>query len=140
MSAVTVDASVWIASQDGQDVFCQASRAFLTACLNQQVTLHVPAYARVEVACALARRLRNATQGEELTAAVFSATEVRELEMGAGFVRTALNLGTAQFLRGADSLYSATAALTHSTLVSWDKEHLHRAGGVSPTDWLATHS
>lgn len=139
MSALTIDASVWIACQDTQDVFCQPSRAFLTECLNKGLILHVPAYARVEVACALARRLRNAAEGEQLTSAILSAADVREFELGAALLRTALSQGTAQFLRGADALYAATATLTQSTLVSWDKEHLLRAGGISPADWLAVH-
>ena len=48
----------------------------------------------------------------------------------------ALRLGTWQFLRGADALYSATAHLTGSQLISWDNELVRRAGALTPTDWL----
>jgi len=140
MNAVTVDASVWIASQDTRDVFCQPSRSFLTQCLSTGVTLHVPAYARVEVACALARRLRDATQGEQLAAAVLAASDVQELDVNAALLKVALTQGTAEFVRGADALYAATATLTGSTLISWDNEHIVRAGGISPADWLTVHT
>ena len=139
MNPVTVDASVWIASQDAADVFCQQSREFLSFCLLHGLSLHVPACARVEVACALARKLRDSKQGQELTHSVFSAAEVQEWEVNARLLTSSLSLGTSSFLRGADALYAGTASLSGSTLVSWDKEHLLRAGGISPADWLTAH-
>ncbi|MEN3943940.1 PIN domain-containing protein [Prosthecobacter sp. SYSU 5D2] len=139
MNPVTIDASVWIAAQDTADVFCQQSREFLTACLTQGLSLHVPAYARVEVACALARKLRDPDQGQELTRSVFLAAGVQEWEMNAWLLTASLTLGTSQFLRGADALYAGTASLSGSTLVSWDKEHLLRAGGISPADWMTAN-
>jgi len=48
----------------------------------------------------------------------------------------ALAVGTTKFVRGADALYSATAEIVGCDLVSWDKEHLHRAGAVTPDAWL----
>ena len=51
----------------------------------------------------------------------------------------ALRLGTDTFLRGADALYAATAQLTGSTLISWNRELIQRAGALSPTDWLAAN-
>jgi len=48
----------------------------------------------------------------------------------------ALAMGTTKFLRGADAIYSAAAELTGCALVSWDKEHLQRAGALTPDDWL----
>lgn len=139
MNPVTVDASVWIASQDSADVFCQQSRDFLAFCLMKGLSLHVPAYARVEVACALARKLRDADQGQELTRSVFLAAGVQECEVNARLLTASLNLGTVQFLRGADALYAGTASITGSTLVSWDKEHLLRAGGISPAGWMTAN-
>lgn len=51
-------------------------------------------------------------------------------------VALAFELGTEEFLRGADALCVAAAAVTKSTLVSWDGEHLSRGRAVSPAAWL----
>jgi len=63
---VAVDASVWIAAQDPADPFCTRSRSFFNQTVAAGIVIHVPAFARVEVACALARKLRNSDQGERL--------------------------------------------------------------------------
>jgi hypothetical protein len=45
---------------------------------------------------------------------------------------------TENFLRGAVALFAAAAVLTGSALISWDDEHITRAGGISPSAWLAS--
>ncbi|MEO5713013.1 MAG: PIN domain-containing protein [Luteolibacter sp.] len=136
MKAVTVDASVWIAGQDASDPFCKASRLFFSHAVANGVAIHVPAFARVEVACALARKLRNAPKGERLANLVFKTAGAKEHPVNAVLLAKTLSLGTIKFLRGADALYSATAEINACDLVSWDKEHLQRAGALTPDDWL----
>ncbi len=136
MSAVAVDASVWIAGQDPADPFCSSSRLFLSHTVAAGVLIHVPAFARVEVACALARKLRNSLQGERLAKLVFKTAGAKEHPLNAALLAKALSLGTTKFLRGADAVYSATAEIVGCDLVSWDKEHLQRAGASTPDDWL----
>ncbi len=139
MSAVTVDASVWIATQDPADACCSPSRAFLTRIVEDGGIIHVPAYAKIEVACALARKLRRAGKGQKLADLVLEAANVRVTQVNDALLASALFVGTSKFLRGADALYAATAELTGSTLVSWDKEHVLRASGVTPSDWLTSN-
>lgn len=139
MSALTVDASVWIAAQDPGDVFCQQSRAFLTKAVVNGVVIHVPAYARVEVACALARKLRHAAGGRTLADQILATANVQEAPMDSVLLADAATIGTTTFLRGADALYAATAHRTSSALISWDNEHIQRAGGLTPADWLAAN-
>jgi predicted nucleic acid-binding protein len=136
MSAVTVDASVWVAAQDPSDPFCARSRKFLSHTVAVGVLVHVPAFARVEVACALARKLRNPLQAERLANLVFETSGAKEHPVGAALLAKALSVGTTKFLRGADAVYSATAELNGCDLVSWDREHLRRAGALTPADWL----
>ncbi|MDB6140895.1 MAG: Ribonuclease VapC, partial [Verrucomicrobiaceae bacterium] len=100
MSGVTVDASVWIAAQDATDPFSASSRAFLLKILTIDEPIHVPAYARVEVACALARKLRNALKGQKLTDGALTTADVWEVPMDDTLMASAFNLGTATFLRG----------------------------------------
>lgn len=139
MSGVTVDASVWIAAQDSTDPFCASSRTFLLKVLTIGAPIHVPSYARVEVACGLARKFRNALKGQRLADKALTAADVWEVPMDQALMTSAFTLGTAAFLRGADALYAATAEVTGSTLISWDKEHRLRAGASSPDDWLAAN-
>jgi len=139
MSAVTVDASVWIASQDATDACSRQSRAFLMKAVTDGADIHVPAYARVEVACVLARKFRRAAKGQRLAGQVLAAANTQVTTVNEALLASALAVGTTMFLRGADALYAATAELTGSTLVSWDKEHIQRAGGLTPADWLAAN-
>lgn len=59
--------------------------------------------------------------------------------MDTAFLTAAESVGTFQFLRGADALYAAVAQQSQSLLISWDNEHLQRAGAITPTDWLVTN-
>src|ERR1035437_9173560 len=136
MSAVTVDASVWIAGQDSADPFCTASRLFFSHVVAAGVIIHIPAFARVEVACALARKLRNTLKAERLANLVFKTAGAKEHPMNTVLLAKALSVGTTNFFRGADGLYSATAEIVGTDRVSWDKNHLKRAGALTPDDWL----
>jgi predicted nucleic acid-binding protein len=139
MRAVAVDASVWIAAQDPADPFCTQSRLFFSHAVTADIIVHVPAFARVEVACALARKLRDAVQGERLANLVLKTAGAKEHAVNQALLGKALALGTTKFLRGADAVYSATAEIVGCTLVSWDKEHLQRAGALTPDDWLVAN-
>lgn len=53
---LTVDASVWTAAADKGDVFFDISREFLTHIARRRLRIYLPAFARLEIACAIARR------------------------------------------------------------------------------------
>jgi hypothetical protein len=97
---VAVDASVWIAAQDPADPFCSQSRLFFSQAVVGGIILHVPAFARVEVACALARKLRNSLQGERLANLVFQTAGAKEHPVNSVLLAKALTLGTTKFLGG----------------------------------------
>ena len=126
---------VKILSGDGIDL---QSRLFFNHAVATGILIHVPAFARVEFACALARRLRSSLQGERLTNLLFKSASAKEHPVNTALLAKALSHGTARFLRGADAMYSATAEIVGCDLVSWDKEHLQRAGALTPEDgWIA---
>jgi len=136
MSAVAVDASVWVAAQDADDPLSASSRAFFTHAMSSGVVIHVPAFALVEVTCALARKLRNAAQGQRLANLIIDASAAEQHAVNATLLSKSLAVGSSKFLRGADALYAATAEIAGCALVSWDKEHIQRAGAFSPDDWM----
>lgn len=137
---VTVDASVWVAAADPADRFCADSRAFFGAVVRDTLPIHVPALARVEIACALGRRLGDGRRGRMLAAAMLDGPLVQEVPMDLSLVAKAVDVGTERLLRGPDAFYAATAEKTRTTLVAWDGELIQRGGAVSPATWLASRA
>jgi predicted nucleic acid-binding protein len=139
MSAVAVDASVWIAAVDTADTFCGQSRAFIAGAVRRGAQLVIPSFAVTEVACALARKHRNAAVARRLTGSMLTPGQVLHVPVDARLLATSVRVGTGAFLRGADALYAAAAQLAGAALVSWDDELIQRAGALTPTDWLAAN-
>lgn len=137
MKPVVLDASVLVAAADLADAFHAASRSFLLELVGRDVEVVVPAFAVTEIACALARRLRDPVNARRLAIGGLSAVGAREMPMDAAFLAHATLGGTRDFLRGADALYAAAAGLAGGVLVSWDGEHRERAGAVTPVEWIA---
>jgi predicted nucleic acid-binding protein len=137
--SLTIDASVWIAAADATDRFHQPSRELLRKVVADGIAVIQPAFGRTEVSCALARRLRDGAQGQQLTHSLLNRMVTSEIAMDAAFLNSTESIGTSLFLRGADALYAAAAQQSQSPLISWDNEHLQRAGGITPTDWLAAN-
>lgn len=139
MKPVVLDASVFIAATWPDDQFHEESRRLLLALATDRCAVFVPAFAIVEVACALSRRLRDAVTARKLTLQVMSAVRAKELPVDAAFLAQATLSGTRDFLRGADALYAAASEMESATLISWDEEHRNRARARTPTEWLSAH-
>jgi predicted nucleic acid-binding protein len=137
---LTVDANVWVAAADASDLFFTPSRDFLTQIARQRLTLYLPAFAQVEIACVLARKRQDAEAGRRLTIAMLGSPQITHVQMDTSFLAQAILSGTHSLLRGADALYVATAAIYHAQLISWDAELVRCAGAITPTDWLAENS
>jgi predicted nucleic acid-binding protein len=137
MNSVVLDASVLISAAEPADCFHRQSRTLLTELVKRGVGIHVPAFAVVEISCALARRLGDPVTARTLAIGGLSATRANELPLDSTFLAHATLSGTKQFLRGADSLYATAAELSGSILISWDGEHRKSSGALSPDEWLA---
>jgi predicted nucleic acid-binding protein len=135
----TLDANILVASYDATDLFHEQSAAFLRAVARRDMEAFVPAFARLEVACVVARRFRGPAEGERAATGITRLGLVRLVQIDDEMLTLATQIGTQQFLRGADALYAATAQSTGSVLVSWDRELVERAGALTPADWLAAH-
>jgi len=85
--SLTIDASVWIAAADATDKFHQPSRALLRKVVADGIAVIQPAFGRPEVACALARRLRDGMLGQQLTESLMDRVVASELAMDAPFLR-----------------------------------------------------
>lgn len=136
MTALVVDASVWVSAADPTDPSSPSSRAFLAELMTRGVSIALPGLARLEVACALARRFRDAELARDVADGMVKSPLVTVHGMGAGLIDAALSHGTRAFLRAADAVYAALARNLGGELVSWDREHIERAGAVTPETWL----
>jgi len=136
VSTAVVDASVWIAAIDPSSPAQLQSRACLEGLTERGWHVAVPTFARLEVACALARKLRNPARARRITESLWSLAQVRELPLDAAAIERALVLGTERFLRGPDATYAADAISNGFVLLSWDRELRARARAVTPAEWL----
>lgn len=137
---LTVDASVWIAAAEKSDAFCRQSRNFLRIAAQRRLRLYVPVLARVEIACALARRRRDPAAGLHLSRTLLNSPEIVQVAIDDRLLAQALAEGTRHQLRAADALYAAVAELYAASLITWDDELVRRAGGVTPMTWLADNA
>ena len=139
MTILVVDASVWVSAADATDRLSALSRIFLHAVMRQRTPIVLPAIARLEVACALARRLRDARQGRGLAEGLLRSPLIMEAAMDGPLLTVALMQGTESFLRAGDAFYAAVAENGGGLIVTWDDELIRRANAVTPETWLAEH-
>ena len=138
MTALVVDASVWVSAADAADKLSAPSRTFLRTIMRQRDPIALPAIARLEVACALSRRLRDARQGRDLADRLLLSPLITEIDLGS-LLGTALTVGTESFLRAGDAVYAAVATDENGLIISWDEELRRRANAVTPSAWLSEH-
>lgn len=137
MTALVIDASVWVAAADATDPFSAASRRFLEAVVARGLPVALPALARLEVACALARRLRDAPAARRIADGMVGSPLVSEHVLDAALIDDAATAGTDAFLRAADAVYLALARRLGAAVVTWDGELIRRADATTPEAWIA---
>jgi predicted nucleic acid-binding protein len=137
---LTVDASVWVAAGNSFDTFAATSRQFFAVVAHQHVTLYVPSFAEVEIACAVARRRQNTEAGRRWAKFVMAQPRITIEPVDAALLDIAMHIGTQYLLRAGDALYVAVAAIHSAPLISWDAELIRRAGALTPADWLAANA
>ncbi len=136
MTALVIDASVWVSAADPSDTVSETSRAFLSQVAAQELSIALPEFAKLEIACALARRLRSAEHGRSLTDQMLESPRMSTYSVNRPVLRNAIQLGTRSFLRAGDALYAAVAQRVEGQFVTWDRELIKRAGAVTPDGWI----
>ena len=129
---VTLDSSVWVAALDVADYFHRQSSNLLEVLAQQGAHLHGPSFVLVEAACAMGRKAGDSAVAEEAHLRLRSFPALVLHPVDTQCLQTAYQLGARHFLRGADALYVATAALYDAPLVTWDRELVERAGAFTP--------
>ena len=136
-TTLVIDASVWVSAADATDPLSEPSRVFFADIAARELPIAVPGFARLEIACALARRLQNAEQGRGLTARMLDSPLVTEYSLNRTMLRRAVRVGTRGVLRSGDALYAALAEGVEGEVVSWDRELVERAEALTPEGWIA---
>ena len=88
----------------------------------------------------MTRRTGSQDRGLQACNLIRSRPGLRQLSVDKTLLDLAQDLGTRYGLRSMDSLYAATARLTATPLISWDKELIDRVGAISPETWLAENT
>lgn len=136
MTAVVIDASVWVAAVDPRETGHAAARRFLIDLSERGTTILVPTLMRVEVACALRRRLDDGAAAVAQVAVLLDAPFIVEVALDRERAALAASLGAERRLRGADAVYAALAQAEGATLLSLDGELRERADAIAPEEWL----
>lgn len=132
---ITLDASVWVGFLDRNDPCNAVSESLLERLQAAKTPYFSPAFAVLEIACAVARRRRDAQAGRSAAALLRRNGRLRLVDTSK-LLPLAEELGCDLYLRAADALYAATARLTATPLVTWDRELIERGGGMTPSEWL----
>lgn len=139
MNTLVIDSSVWVSAADATDALSEVSRIFLSGVVARELPIALPEFARLEIACALARRLRSAEQGRGLTERMLASSLITTYSLSRAKLREAIQVGTSSFLRSGDALYAALAEGLEGSLVTWDEQLIQRARALTPRDWIKRH-
>lgn len=140
MRPLVIDASVWVSAADSTDTLSKPSRAFLSQVVDREFAIALPEFAKLEIACTLARRFRSTEHGRSLADQMLESPRMSMYSANRAILRTAIQLGTRNFLRAGDALYAAVAQAVEGQLVAWDRELIGRTGGLTPEGWISRHS
>ncbi len=140
---ITIDASVFIAAARTTEPNFAISSRFLKQARTVHAEVFCPALVLPECSAAIARRTSNTALALTLVTAIEGWPGLQLIQLTSARAQRAAQLAAVHRLRGADSIYLATAEEFTTTLVTWDDEMLQRGASVvtavTPTDWLSTN-
>lgn len=133
MTAVVVDASVWVSRLLPADVHHTASRAWLERQVLTGVPLVSPVIVLSEISGAIARRIRKPRIARNALANILRIPTLRLIDIQQSLAQSAAELAADYYLRGADAVYVALALALHLPLVTLDLEQRERVSAVVTT-------
>lgn len=125
---VVVDASVWVSRLVPQDVHHEASRKWFEAFTLGGGRVIAPVLLLPEIAGALSRRTGVPHLAHQAVAQLQRLRMLRLVALDRRLSLSASRLAADLGLRGADATYVAIADQLKIPLLTWDNEHVARAG------------
>ncbi|HKG26024.1 MAG TPA: type II toxin-antitoxin system VapC family toxin [Thermomicrobiales bacterium] len=129
MSAVVVDASVWISVLIASDANHSTSRSWMLQWVDDGNTFVLPLLILPEVAGGIARKTNSQAFGDAAAVSILSDPTITLVPLDQPLMTLAAQHAAGLPLRGADAVYTALAEHQGLTLVTWDSEQLTRAAG-----------
>ena len=138
-SDIVIDASVFVAASLRDEPHHAEAIDFLQRTSEQQPRIHLPVFAVVEVASALARRSGRTPAARRAALQLIDLPGVTIYGLSIDDAILALDLLDHASLRSADLLYLAVANQASATLFTLDREMIQRGKGIvtirTPDRW-----
>ncbi len=130
MSAVVIDASVWVSRLVPSDVHHSISRVWLESRAAAGDQFVAPTLALSEIAGAIARRTGRPRSAHDAVAVIARIPALRLVPVDRRLAQLAARLAADHSLRGVDAIYVALASVLSLPLVTLDQEQLTRAASI----------
>jgi predicted nucleic acid-binding protein len=141
---VTIDASVWVAADAGDEEGWKACRGFFERVLAAAAPVHQPTLTLVEVCAAVARRTGSTAPAREAGTRLLRFPRLVVHPLDLELAGLSASIAAEAGLRGADAVYAATARVHGADLVTLDRELLDRSRrtvpAMRPEDWPGPRS
>ena len=142
MRLLTIDSSVFVSAARQTETGNADSTRFLAWVRESRPRLFLPTLVMAEVAAALSRTGSAAGLAQQYALAIGQLPNTVLVALDEGLARQTAALGAQHKLRGADSVFLASAALFAAELVTLDREQLQCGSSIvqtlSPTEFLRT--
>lgn len=133
MSAVVVDASIWVSRLVASDMNHKVSRNWLEKFAVDENQFVAPTLVLAEISGSVARRAEDAKLGHDALKLVLRLPSLRLINVDRTLSEFAAQLAADHMLRGADSVYVAVAKQLNIPLITLDEEQFKRASKIIHT-------
>ena len=142
MRLLTIDSSVFVSAARRSEIGNAESMTFLAWVRKSRPRLFLPTLLMAEVAAALRCTGTTAGLAQQYALAIGQLPNTVLVALDEGLARQAVAFGAQYKLRGADSVFLASAALFAAELVTLDRQQLQRGSSIvqtlSPGNFLKT--
>lgn len=125
---MVVDASVWVRAIMPHEDHHESSKRFLRSAIRRGVMIHASVLVPIEVGASIMRRTHDYARARQVVRDMLAMPLMILYPVDTPLMLRSIRLAFTCKLRGADAIYVALADALQMSLVSWDGEHLQRAG------------
>ncbi len=132
-TAVVIDASVWVSWFIGWDANHNASHVWMQRYITGGGQLVAPAFLLIEVAAAISRQIRQPLVTRDMIRNLYNVPAMHFRSPDLPLFWSTIEIAADLQLRAGDAIYVALARRFNLPLVSWDREQVERARGLTTT-------
>lgn len=128
-----MDASVFVAMLNPNEPGYTASMAWFQQEARLKNVISAPVILMAEAAAAISRGMDNTNQAHQVIKQLSHSTSIQLYPVTSGLAEQAAVIAADHRIRGCDAIYIALAQQLGETLITLDKQQLHRGTAVIPT-------